>query len=134
MATYLCRELTGMTQYSELNVDDTIYETEVPPPRRMATRSVSDPFEVRAFIPGVIAEICSTPGQVVKEQQVLLLLEAMKMFNEVTSPSACQVTEVLVKAGERVEKGQLLVRMKPVVRVEAETLKGLIPRIDSARR
>jgi biotin carboxyl carrier protein len=124
-----------MTQYSKLNIEDTIYETEVPVVRPKAVRPLSDPLEVRAFIPGIIVEIRSTPGQIVREQEVLLLLEAMKMFNEVCSAGDAQVAEVLVKPGERVEKGQLLMRMRPAPPVRAsEAIKAFIPRIDLTGR
>ncbi len=101
-----------MTPYSFLNIDETVYETEVPStyPKRFA--GVPDPREVRAFIPGVIAEIRIFPGQRVREKDVILLLEAMKMFNEVCCQCDGEVVEILVKPGDRVEKGQMLLRIR----------------------
>jgi len=101
-----------MTPYSYLNIDDTVYETEVPSSYPKRFSGMPDPHEVRAFIPGVIAEIRVFPGQQVREKDVLLLLEAMKMFNELCSPSDGEVVDILVKPGDRVEKGQMLVRIK----------------------
>jgi len=101
-----------MTENSYLNVDETIYETEVPANYPKTFPGIPDPREVKAFIPGVIAEIRVAPGQYVRETEVLLLLEAMKMFNEVCAGCDGEVVEILVKAGERVEKGQMLARMR----------------------
>ncbi len=101
-----------MPPYSFLNIDETIYETEVPSTYPKPFSGIPDPREVRAFIPGVIAETRVFPGQKVREKDVLLLLEAMKMFNEVSCLCDGEVVEVLVKPGDRVEKGQMLVRIR----------------------
>jgi len=102
-----------MTEYSKLTVDETEYETEVPAgiPRRF--KGLPDPLEIRAFVPGIISDISVKVGQAVKEKQLVLHLEAMKMFNEVSSSVSGRVAQILVKPGERVEKGQLLVRLSP---------------------
>ncbi len=101
-----------MTVYSSLNIDDTVYETEVPSSYPKPFRGIPDPREVRAFIPGVIAEIRVFPGQRVREKDILLLLEAMKMFNEVCSLCEGEVVDIVVKPGDRVEKGQMLMRIR----------------------
>jgi biotin carboxyl carrier protein len=101
-----------MTPLSFLNIDETIYETEVPSGYPKPFAGMSDPLEVRAFIPGVIVEIRVVPAQKVCEKDVLLLLEAMKMFNEVCSLCDGEVTEILVKPGDHVEKGQILIRIR----------------------
>jgi biotin carboxyl carrier protein len=100
-----------MNEQSQLNVDDTIYETEVPARRGKPFRGFPDPREVRAFIPGVIAEVRVKRGQKVGEGDVLLLLEAMKMFNEVCAACGGHVREIMTKPGDRVEKEQLLLRL-----------------------
>ena len=51
-----------MTPHSFLNIDETVYETEVPSTYPKPFPGVPDPREVRAFIPGVIADIRVFPG------------------------------------------------------------------------
>jgi biotin carboxyl carrier protein len=60
-------------------------------------------------MPGVILNVMVTVGQSVKEGDVLLILEAMKMENEMTSPSTGTVKEVAVSKGSNVNTGDLMV-------------------------
>ena len=48
-------------------------------------------------------------GDEVKAEQGIIVVEAMKMENEVKSPKAGKVVEVKVVAGQAVEKGQLMI-------------------------
>ncbi len=72
----------------------------------------NDPKKVKAFIPGIIAEIMTKPGKNVKEGDVLLILEAMKMRNNVVAPCDGKVSKVLVSLGQLVSKGVLIVEME----------------------
>ena len=58
---------------------------------------------------GRIIRVDVAPGQQVKEGDLLLVIEAMKMENEVLAPAAGTVKEVAVAAGARVSEGDLLV-------------------------
>ena len=60
-------------------------------------------------MPGNVLKINVTQGQQVKEGDVLLILEAMKMENEVVSPKAGTVAQVVVAKGAVVETGSALV-------------------------
>lgn len=51
------------------------------------------------------------PGTIVTPGQTLCIIEAMKLMNEVNSPVAGTIAEVLVKNGERVEYGQPMLRI-----------------------
>ena len=66
------------------------------------------PAEVTAVMPGRIVKLLVEPGQEVAEGQGLLVLEAMKMENEVAAPRSGTVRELPVSAGDAVEGGQLL--------------------------
>jgi biotin carboxyl carrier protein len=55
-------------------------------------------------MPGLIVAIPVEEGQEVKKGQVLVILESMKMQNELKSPREGTVTRLRVKAGDRVEQ------------------------------
>ena len=64
---------------------------------------------VNAPMPGNILKVNVQNGQAVKEGQVLVVLEAMKMENEILAPKNGTVTQVLVSKGTTVDTGAPLV-------------------------
>lgn len=66
---------------------------------------------ITAPMTGSIIEVRCAPGDEVKQGDVLLVIESMKMNNELRSPAAGRVEQVPVGAGERVNAGQLLVQI-----------------------
>jgi len=96
----------------KLVVDDTEYMTEVPEESVRPYKGLPDPSEVRAFIPGTIVEVRVGRGDTVEEGQVLLLLDAMKMYNEICSRIRGRVSEVMVSENDTVVKDQLLVTLR----------------------
>jgi biotin carboxyl carrier protein len=66
---------------------------------------------VKAPMPGLVVRVQVEPGQTVRPGGGLLLLEAMKMENELRAPSGGRVRAVLVEPGQAVEKGQALVEL-----------------------
>jgi len=65
--------------------------------------------EICATLPGSVFKMLVKPGDSVKEGQVLVILEAMKMEIEIPSPQDGVVSEVRVAVGQSVENGQVLV-------------------------
>ena len=63
-------------------------------------------------MPGTILNIEVQPGQNVKSGDVLLILEAMKMENEIMAPHDAVVDSVLVTKGQSVESGTPLVSLR----------------------
>ena len=72
-----------------------------------AVTGAGDP--VNAPMPGTILKVNVTQGQAVKEGQVLCVLEAMKMENEIMAPKSGTVTQVVVSKGASVNTGDALV-------------------------
>ena len=64
---------------------------------------------VKSPMPGNILKINVTLGQKVKEGDVLIVLEAMKMENEITAPKAGSIAQIAVSKGQVVETGSPLV-------------------------
>ena len=64
---------------------------------------------VNAPMPGTILKVNVTQGQAVKEGDVLCVLEAMKMENDIKAPKAGTVAQVLATKGSSVETGAPLV-------------------------
>ena len=67
------------------------------------------PAEVKAMMPGRIVNVLVKPGDEVIHHQGLVVVEAMKMENELKSPKAGKIIEVRISPGQTVEKGDLLV-------------------------
>jgi pyruvate carboxylase subunit B len=67
------------------------------------------PGALRAPMPGLVVRVLVEPGQSVGQGAGLVVLEAMKMENELKAAAAGTVRGVRVKAGEAVEKGQVMV-------------------------
>ena len=70
-------------------------------------------MSVLAPMPGKIMSLKVKVGDAVQVNQVMLVLEAMKMENEVLTEVAGKVKEVKVRAGETVEGGQILLIVEP---------------------
>ena len=66
-------------------------------------------LEVRAPMPGLVLQVHVEPGQAVDAGAPLLVLEAMKMENELCAPADGLVEAISVKAGDAVEKNELLI-------------------------
>ena len=67
---------------------------------------------IKAPMPGTVTSVDVAPGDEVKNGQVLLKLEAMKMVNAIKSPRGGVVAEVPVQPGQSVGYGHLLVVFK----------------------
>ena len=65
--------------------------------------------EIKAELVGNVWKITSKPGDVVAEEDTLMILESMKMEIPVTAPRAGTVKEIRVKENEVVKEGQVLV-------------------------
>lgn len=64
---------------------------------------------VKAPIPGLVVKVLVEEGDAAEEGQPLLILEAMKMENEIRSPRACVIKKVEVTPGQRVEQNSVLI-------------------------
>lgn len=96
-------------------VRDEVFRIELLDERRLRMRlaggrfSVEGPQTVEAPMPGKVTRVLVSPGDEVKEGQGLVVVEAMKMENELGSPKDGTVKEIHVQEGASVEGGAKLV-------------------------
>lgn len=77
--------------------------------RRRVQTKPSGRMAVKAPMPGLVVAVPVTEGQEVSTGDVLVILESMKMENEVRAPRDGRVNRVRVSPSDAVEKGQTLV-------------------------
>lgn len=100
----------------EIHVNGRRYDAEAIDERTRAIREMtgsgsgaSGPKPVRAPMPGLVVKIEVAVGDRVEAGQGVAIVEAMKMENELKAESAAVVREILVEAGQAVEKDQILI-------------------------
>ena len=103
-----------------VNVNGTVYEVELeeitgavpaapaPAPAPAAPAAPAEGATITSPMPGNILAVNVTPGASVKKGDVLMILEAMKMENEIMCPQDGKVVSVAVTKGSTVETGTLL--------------------------
>ena len=102
----------------EVIVDGWRIEVEIESERRASLRERArrdgedvahgGPTEIRAIIPGRVVGVSIVPGDAVVAGQQLLVVEAMKMQNELRAPRDGVVTSLPVGAGQTIDVGDLL--------------------------
>lgn len=80
-------------------------------PKTAAPAGAQGAVKVNAPMPGKILKVNVNAGAAVKKGDVLLVLEAMKMENEICAPQDGTVATVECAAGDSVESGKVLVSM-----------------------
>lgn len=68
--------------------------------------------ELKSGMPGKIIEIFAKEGEIVKANKPLLIMEAMKMENEMRSSRDVKIKEIKVKQGDSVESGAVLIKFE----------------------
>jgi glutaconyl-CoA/methylmalonyl-CoA decarboxylase subunit gamma len=71
-------------------------------------KGAADKKSLTSPINGVVLEIPVTDGDEVKQNDVLFILEAMKMKTNISSPQGGKIKTIKVRVGDRIEAGQIL--------------------------
>ena len=64
---------------------------------------------LQAVMPGVVTKVLASEGQQVKAGDVLLIIEAMKMENEIRAPKEATISKILVEQGDKVLTGDTMI-------------------------
>jgi biotin carboxyl carrier protein len=94
---------------SLLNIDSTLYKTKLS--RKFEERipyKAGNPKFILSFIPGTVLDILVKSGQKVNKGDDLMILDAMKMQNQLKCSMDGKVKNIPVKKGDKVSKGTVL--------------------------
>jgi len=101
-------------EFKDLHVDGTDYSTTTT--RKFAMRDprpkLKDPRVIHAFIPGLIKDVYVKEGEEIYRGDKLLVLEAMKMENQILSAVDGVVKKIHVETGNVVVKNALLIEIE----------------------
>ncbi|MCL2414779.1 MAG: biotin/lipoyl-binding protein [Bacteroidales bacterium] len=84
-------------------------------PSRLEMRKVLtsvNPGDITSFMPGTIGKIFVKKGDKVKKGQIIIILQCMKMDNELQAPFDAKVKSINVKTGENVVKDAILIELE----------------------
>ena len=112
--SYRCDIDPGKNGQIGVLVGETVYPLEILDERRLRMRraggtfTLEGPQRIDAPMPGKVTRVLVKVGEQVEEGQGLVVVEAMKMENELKSPKAGKVTELHAVEGAAVESGAKL--------------------------
>jgi biotin carboxyl carrier protein len=99
-------------EYVSLSNSNGIYKTELT--KKFINRKVwqaPDPKRINAIIPGTIIDLFVKNGQEVKKGETLLILEAMKMQNQILMPFDGKIKRINVAVDEVIKKNHLMIEL-----------------------
>ncbi len=94
--------------FQSLVIGDVSYKTKLT--RKFLMRKAYEPIDpnkIIAHMPGTIIEIKVKVGDIVKKGDLLLIVEAMKMYNNVRAPFNGKIKKIHVEVGQKVPKTDL---------------------------
>ncbi len=96
-------------------VHSAVYQTEYTKKyRNRVNWEKPNPNHIFSYIPGTIIDIYVRPGEKAKKGDCLMILEAMKMHNNVHMPFDGKIVKVHIKPGEKIPKNYLMIEVKPI--------------------
>jgi len=101
------------TQFDTILVDETMYVTELTSKyKNRKSWSTPDKLKITAFLPGTVTQVLVNKGDNVKEGQVVVKFEAMKMINNIQAWVDGKVKEIYVQKGDKFSKGFVLLELE----------------------
>lgn len=106
-------EKAKKNRFKSFQIDGTVYKTTLT--KKFVDRKAWEPPNVcklYSFIPGTILKVIVKKGQKVKFGEPMLILEAMKMKNEILADRDVKIKDIIVKVGDRIPKGTLMLEFE----------------------
>ncbi|MEN6452902.1 MAG: biotin/lipoyl-containing protein [Prolixibacteraceae bacterium] len=96
-------------------VHSAVYRTEYTNKYRNRVRwEKPDSNQILSFMPGTIIDVFVKPGDTLKKEDPLLVLEAMKMHNNMLMPFDGKIVSVHVKPGDKIPKKYVMLEVKAI--------------------
>ncbi len=105
--------MSEQEKFSQISLENGIFETRVT--KKFELRKPyekRDPRVIKALIPGSVNVIETEVGKLVKQGDTLMILDAMKMLNQIKAPQDGTIKVIRVAVGEKVTKGQVLIELE----------------------
>ncbi len=121
--TWLRSELNGKAYIVEVEKEEAVASPLIAKPKRSKKSAAAETFveptvemgnagSIKAPLPGNVAKVKVQEGAKVNAGDVLIVLEAMKMENEILAPAAGTVKKLYVQEGKAVQQGEALVDLE----------------------
>lgn len=104
-------KINGKTYDAEVEVVGTSASAPVAAPAaapRAAAPAAGGPANVTSPLPGTVLRLCKNTGDTVTAGEVVMIVESMKMENEVVAPEGGRIASIAVAAGSAINTGDLL--------------------------
>lgn len=75
--------------------------------------SEPNPNHINSYIPGTIVDIMVKEGQKVEAGASILILDAMKMYNDIKMPFKGKVVKINIEVGQKVPKNYVMIEIEP---------------------
>lgn len=99
-------------EYPTLSISSGLYKTELTKKfKERKSWAVPNPKKIYAIIPGTILDVYVKSGQSVKKGETLLILESMKMQNQITMPFDGKIKKVYIQPDEVIKKQHLMIEI-----------------------
>jgi pyruvate carboxylase len=69
---------------------------------------------IKSYIPGTIIDVLVNEGQVLKGGNSIIVLEAMKMYNDVQMPFDGKIVKIHIEKGQKIPKNFVMIEIEPV--------------------
>jgi biotin carboxyl carrier protein len=109
----IIKKMENIDKSKFLNIDTSLYKTNIS--KKFENRKKYqplDPKKILSFIPGTVLDIMVEEGQSVEKGDNLMILDAMKMQNQLKSAISGKILKIHASKGDRVSKGTLLIELE----------------------